>query len=75
MHDEQQSARVFDWREYGSVASTTTAPPAALAVERAVGSAEVECRQRGDCLETGQWDGAVGWNWGAKDRCVVAHEG
>mmetsp|Transcript_9570 Transcript_9570/g.15984 ORF Transcript_9570/g.15984 Transcript_9570/m.15984 type:complete len:368 (-) Transcript_9570:1342-2445(-) len=39
------------------------------AVERAVGGAEIACRERGDCLETGEWDGAVGWNWGARDRC------
>lgn len=41
----------------------------ALAVERAVGSAEQTCRELGNCLETGQWDGAVGWTWGGKDRC------
>lgn len=51
-----------------AVASTAATSPV-NAVERAVGSAEMECRQRGDCLETGQWDGAVGWYWGGKDRC------
>lgn len=49
------------------LATSTTLP--ASAVERAVGSAEIECRQRGDCLERGELDGAVGWQWGAKDRC------
>ncbi len=39
------------------------------AVERAVGSSELSCRVEGNCLEKGEWDGAVGWNWGAKDRC------
>jgi len=52
------------------LATTTTAsPPAASAVERAVGAAESKCRQEGNCLEQGDWDGAVGWNWGGRDRC------
>jgi len=42
------------------------------AATRAVGSGEIECRQAGNCLEKGEWDGAVGWNWGAKDRCDAA---
>ena len=41
----------------------------ANAVERAVGSAEKECQEAGNCLERGDWDAAVGWNWGGKDRC------
>ena len=41
----------------------------ANAVERAVGAAEKVCREEGNCLEKGDWDGAVGWNWGGKDRC------
>jgi len=49
------------------VVCSTTNP--ALAVERAVGSAEQDCRETGNCLEKGDWDGAVGWNWGGKDRC------
>jgi len=24
------------------------------------------------CWEVGEWDGAVGWNWGGKDRCDPA---
>ena len=41
----------------------------ANAAERAVGSAEVACREAGNCLQIGEWDGAVGWQWGGKDRC------
>ena len=36
---------------------------------RAVGGGEVECRIAGNCLEKGEWDGAIGWTWGGKDRC------
>lgn len=39
------------------------------AVVQAVGSGESSCRKAGNCLEVGEWDGAVGWNWGGKDRC------
>jgi len=46
-----------------------TASSPASAVERAVGAAEAKCRQEGNCLELGDWDGAVGWQWGASDRC------
>mmetsp|Transcript_4799 Transcript_4799/g.6941 ORF Transcript_4799/g.6941 Transcript_4799/m.6941 type:complete len:369 (-) Transcript_4799:145-1251(-) len=41
----------------------------AMAVERAVGAFEKKCREEGNCLEVGDLDGAVGWNWGAKERC------
>ena len=41
----------------------------ANAVERAVGAAEKTCREAGDCLQKGDLDGAVGWNWGGRDRC------
>lgn len=44
-------------------------PQAAQATERAIGGAEVECRAAGNCLEIGEWDGAIGWSWGGKDRC------
>lgn len=47
-------------------------PSAQAAAQRAVGGAEVDCRAAGNCLELGQLDGAVGWNWGAKDRCDAA---
>jgi len=36
---------------------------------RAVGSAEKLCQKEGNCLEKGDLDGAIGWNWGAKERC------
>lgn len=53
-----------------AILSTVTATQqTANAVERAVGSAELQCRKDGDCLEKGEWDGAVGWQWGGKDRC------
>jgi len=39
--------------------------PASAVAQRAVGGAEVDCRAKGNCLELGQLDGAVGWNWGA----------
>lgn len=39
---------------------------------RAVGGAEIECRAAGNCLERMELDGALGWNWGAKDRCDAA---
>jgi len=48
----------------------TGIPGAARAeVSRAIGSGEQACRQAGNCLEVGEWDGAIGWNWGGKDRC------
>ena len=37
--------------------------------QRAVGAAELECRANGDCLQKFELDGAIGWQWGAKDRC------
>ena len=52
-----------------TAAALITTTPAANAVERAVGAAESKCRQEGNCLEQGDWDGAVGWNWGGRDRC------
>ena len=36
---------------------------------RAVGGAEEDCRAAGNCLQKGELDGALGWSWGAKDRC------
>ena len=49
--------------------STLAIAPNANAVERAVGAAEKSCREAGNCLENFDLDGAVGWNWGGKDRC------
>jgi len=61
-------------RDFLKVAILTSAAlvqfsPNANAVERAVGSAELSCREAGNCLEKGDLDGAVGWKWGGKDRC------
>jgi hypothetical protein len=41
----------------------------AMAVQQAVGSGEVNCRTNNNCWEVGEWDGAIGWGWGGKDRC------
>ena len=53
----------------GSLYSILVPEVASAAAQRAVGGAENECRAAGNCWETGQLDGAVGWNWGGKDRC------
>lgn len=42
---------------------------ASVPVQRAVGSGEKRCREEGNCLETFELDGAVGWNWGGTERC------
>lgn len=44
-------------------------PPSDAVVERAVGGSESQCQQRGNCLETLELDGAIGWTWGGKNRC------
>jgi len=49
--------------------STCAASSPAGAVERAVGAYEKSCREEGNCLEKFDIDGAVGWNWGGRDRC------
>lgn len=46
-----------------------SANAASVPVQRAVGSAESKCREEGNCLEMFELDGAVGWNWGGKERC------
>ena len=46
-----------------------TTTDSANAVTRAIGGAEEACRAAGNCLEIGELDGAVGWTWGAADRC------
>jgi len=46
--------------------------PPASAAELAIGSSERDCRKRGDCLETGNLDGALGFNWGGRDRCAAS---
>lgn len=52
-----------------NVVTIAKAQVASAAVERAVGSGEVKCRAEGNCLQIGELDGAVGWEWGGKDRC------
>ena len=52
-----------------SVAAAGILLPEAAHATRAVGGAEIECRAAGNCLEKFELDGALGWNWGAKDRC------
>ena len=58
----------------GIVSATATAVllPDQAHATRAVGGAEIECRAAGNCLEKFELDGALGWNWGAKDRCDAA---
>lgn len=52
-----------------AIVTTKTFSSPAIAVERAIGTAEKKCREEGNCLENFDIDGAVGWNWGGKDRC------
>jgi cyclophilin family peptidyl-prolyl cis-trans isomerase len=52
----------------GTITTATSTLPANAAV-RAVGSAEKACQEAGDCIQKGDWDAAVGWQWGGKDRC------
>jgi len=47
--------------------------PAHAEISRAVGSGERECRAQNNCLERGELDGALGWDWGGKDRCDPAN--
>lgn len=55
--------------KFVSVASIACVPDRVYAVERAVGSSEKSCREDSNCLEKFDLDGAIGWNWGGKDRC------
>ena len=48
---------------------TLTSMSTLLLSRRAVGSSEAKCRADGNCLEKLDVDGALGWNWGGKDRC------
>jgi len=62
------SRRGFVQRIAAGTATALILPKEAHAT-RAVGGAEIECRAAGNCLEKFELDGALGWNWGAKDRC------
>eukprot|EP00978_Attheya_sp_CCMP212_P020636 scaffold59264_cov43-Attheya_sp.AAC.1 len=76
--DDNDTRQMGDRRDFLSVAKTVAGAAMMVAsnsavanaeVMRAVGSAEKSCREEGNCLEKGDWDGAVGWNWGGADRC------
>lgn len=43
--------------------------PIILPTPRAIGSEEYKCHFEGNCLQVGEFDGAVRWNWGGKDQC------
>lgn len=60
--------RIFLGQVLSFASVTCTAKPV-YAIERAVGSSEKSCREEGNCLEKFDLDGAVGWNWGGKERC------
>jgi Cyclophilin type peptidyl-prolyl cis-trans isomerase/CLD len=52
----------------GAGVALVTFPGQAHAI-RAIGQAEDDCRAAGNCLEIGEIDGALGWKWGAENRC------
>jgi cyclophilin family peptidyl-prolyl cis-trans isomerase len=66
--NSEQSRRHFLSLAVGA-SSLLVCPTPSTAVTRAIGTAEAECRAAGNCLETFDLDGAVGWSWGGKDRC------
>ena len=56
-----------------SLPTALFAPQIASAADAgAIGSSERTCRARGDCLKTGNFDGALGFNWGGADRCPAS---
>ena len=66
----QESSRRTIFQQALAVSSSLIMVPlSSSAVTRAIGGAEEECRAAGNCLETGEWDGAIGWSWGSRDRC------
>merc|ERR1719396_189885 len=46
-----------------TIITNANSNPANAAVEVASGSSEKLCREKGNCLEVGELDGAIGWNW------------
>lgn len=68
-NDNTQRRKVIQTTIATAAAAFLPSQSAQAAVQRAVGGAEIDCRAEGNCLEIGQWDGAVGWTWGANDRC------
>lgn len=76
-NESEETRRQILSRGLGLAATVATGigsscAPAQAVVTRAVGSGEFACREAGNCLETGEWDGAVGWAWGGKNRCDPA---
>eukprot|EP00522_Entomoneis_paludosa_P008602 CAMPEP_0172442382 /NCGR_PEP_ID=MMETSP1065-20121228/2821_1 /TAXON_ID=265537 /ORGANISM="Amphiprora paludosa, Strain CCMP125" /LENGTH=393 /DNA_ID=CAMNT_0013192223 /DNA_START=32 /DNA_END=1213 /DNA_ORIENTATION=+ len=63
------SRRTFVSGCLSSLALLQTAVHGQAQAVRAVGGSEIDCRAAGNCLEKGELDGALGWYWGAKDRC------
>ena len=68
-HQSKENLDRKDFLKFAASLSAMTFVPSANAVERAVGAAEKSCREEGNCLEKFDIDGAVGWNWGGRDRC------
>lgn len=72
---QPQQQRLIDNARRAFVMTTSTVAAALVptavqaAAMRAVGSGEQVCREAGNCLEVGEWDGAINWQWGGKDRC------
>lgn len=68
-HPSKESLDRKDFIQFAASLSVMTFAPSVNAIERAVGAAEKSCREEGNCLEKFDIDGAVGWNWGGRDRC------
>ena len=68
-HPSKESLDRKDFIQFAASLSAMAFVPSANAVERAVGAAEKSCKEEGNCLEKFDIDGAVGWNWGGRDRC------
>ena len=67
--DETRRSIIYQTILSTSLLIPTFANAASVPVQRAVGSGEKRCREEGNCLETFELDGAVGWNWGGTERC------
>ena len=68
-YPQEPSRRAIIQQTLAVSSSLIMMPSSSSAVTRAIGGAEEECRAAGNCLETGEWDGAIGWSWGSRDRC------
>jgi hypothetical protein len=59
--DEMETSRRHFLALFAAGTSLLLIPPAPSgAATRAIGAAEARCQAAGNCLETGDWDGAVG---------------